>query len=173
LSGHEEEQSTMRNVMLKLAAGAVGGAAATYLMMKSMALSQKLPERMKPAMPSSDPGHFMVSQGEKLVGALSPKVHSGAAQGLHWAYGISWPVGLAALSGVLGLRSTGKTIAAGALLGAVVWAVGYAGWMPFAGLTPHVHRVPLAKNASGLASHVAYGAIAALPLALTAPRVDA
>jgi hypothetical protein len=163
----------MRNMMLKLAAGAVGGALATYLMRKSMPLSQKLPARMQPQMPNRDPGHFMVRQGEKLVGALSPKMHSGAAHGLHFAYGMSWPVGLAALSGVLGLRSVGKTVAAGAILGAVVWAVGYAGWLPAAGLTPPVHRVPLAKSASGLVSHVAYGALASLPLALAAPRANA
>ena len=36
-----------------------------------------------------------------------------------------------------------------------------------------VHRVPLAKNASGLASHVAYGAIASLPLAFASPRIEA
>ena len=163
----------MRNMMLKLAAGAVGGAVATYLMNRSMPLAKKLPARFQPQMPSSDPGHFMVTQGEKLVGALSPKVHSGAAQGLHWAYGVSWPFGLAALSGVLGLRSVGKTVAAGAVLGAIVWAVGYAGWLPAAGLTPRVHRVPLAKSASGLFSHVAYGALASLPLALASPRIEA
>jgi hypothetical protein len=163
----------MRNMMLKLAAGAVGGAVATYLMTKAMPLAKKLPARFHPQMPSRDPGHFIVTQGEKLVGALSPKMHSGAAQGLHWAYGMSWPLGLAALSGVLGLRSVGKTVAAGAILGAIVWAVGYAGWLPATGLTPPVHRVPLGKSASGLVSHVAYGALASLPLAIAAQRIEA
>lgn len=163
----------MPNMLLKLAAGAVGGAVATYLMQKAMPLSHKLPARFQPQMPLQDPGHFMVQQGEKIVGPLSQKVHTRAAHGLHWAYGLGWPIGLAALSGALGLRSAGKTIAAGALLGAIVWAVGYAGWLPAAGLVPGVHRVPLAKNASGLASHVAYGAMASVPLAIAHSRLEA
>ena len=163
----------MRNLMLKLAAGAVGGAVATYLMQKSLPLAKKLPQKFQPQTPSRDPGDFMVSQAEKLVGPLSPKMHSGAAHGLQWAYGLTWPLGLAALSNALGTKSIGKTVAAGALLGAIVWAIGYAGWLPATGLTPPVHRVPLAKSASGLASHVAYGAIASLPLAFASPRIEA
>jgi hypothetical protein len=163
----------MRNTLIKLAAGAVGGAVATLLMTKSMPLAEKLPEKLKPATPNRDPGDFIVEQCEKVVGPLSPKVHSGAAQGLHWAYGITWPIGLAALSGVLGLRTFGKTLAVGAALGAVVWLVGYEGWLPAAGLTSPAHRVPLAKNASGLASHVAYGALASVPLAIAAPLIEA
>ena len=162
----------MRNMLLRLAAGAVGGAVATLLMQKSMPLAKKLPARLQPQMPKEDPGHFMVKTAERAVGPLSPKVHSGAAQGLHWAYGISWPLGLAELSGALGLRTVGKTIAAGAVLGAVCWLAGYEGWLPAAGLTPPAHRVPMAKNASGLASHVAYGAIASVPLAIVADRTS-
>ncbi|MCA1663943.1 MAG: hypothetical protein LC659_06710, partial [Myxococcales bacterium] len=73
----------MRNMLIKLAAGAVGGAVATMLMQKSMPLAKKLPERLQPAMPKQDPGHFMVEQAQKILGTLSPKVHSGAAHGLH------------------------------------------------------------------------------------------
>ena len=163
----------MRNMLIRLAAGAVGGAVATLLMTKSMPLAKKLPEKLRPQMPHRDPGDFMVSQGEKVVGPLSPKVHSGAAQGLHWAYGMFWPLGLAALSEVLGLDTPGKRVAGGAVLGALCWFVGYEGWLPAAKLAPPAHRVPLAKNASGLASHVAYGTIASLPLAFAAPRFEA
>jgi hypothetical protein len=163
----------MRNMMLKLAAGAVGGAVATYLMTRSMPLSKKLPAKLQPQMPARDPGDFMVTQGERLVGPLSQKMHTRAAHGLQWAYGLSWPLGLAALSGALGLRSAGKTIAAGTILGAIVWAIGYAGWIPATGLMPPVHRVPLGKSAFGFVAHVAYGALASLPLALAAPRLQA
>jgi uncharacterized membrane protein YagU involved in acid resistance len=169
----KEEHLLMRNMLIKLAAGAVGGAVATLLMQKTVPLARKLPEKLQPQMPSQDPGHFIVQQGEKIVGPLSQKMHSAAAHVLPWAYGISWPLGLAALSGLLGLRSTGKTIAAGAALGAIVWLVGYEGWLPALDLAPPAHRVPLAKNASGLLSHVAYGALASVPLAIAAPRVSA
>ena len=163
----------MRNMLIRLAAGAVGGAVATMLMQKSMPLARKLPERLRPPMPKQDPGQFMVEQAKKVVGPLSPKVHRGAVHGLQLAYGISWPIGLAALSGALGLRSVGKTIAAGAALGAIVWLVGYEGWLPAVGLAPPAHRVPLAKNVSGLMSHVAYGALASVPLAIAARRIEA
>ena len=93
-------------------------------------------------------------------------MHSRAAHGLQWAYGLTGPLGLGALSRAAALDGIGKTIAAGALMGAIAWAAGYVGWLPATGLTPPVHRVPFAKNASGLVSHVAYGAMAALPLAL-------
>ena len=161
----------MREMLIRLAAGAVGGAAATWLMQQAMRHAGKLPERVRPPAPSEDPGDFMVRQGERVVGPMRQNVHRRAAQGLHWAYGLSGPIALGALSGVLGLRSTAKLIGAGALVGAVVWATGYVGWLPAAGLVAPVHKVPVAKSASGLASHLAYGALASLPLAFTAPRL--
>jgi hypothetical protein len=163
----------MRNMLIRLAAGAVGGAAATLLIGKGMALSSKLPERFRPPSPSRHPCELIVEQGEKLTGPLSKKMHSRAVQGMHWAYGLSWPLGLAALSDAIGLRSPGKRVAAGAILGALVWLIGYEGWLPAAGLVAPAHRVGLAKNATNLASHVAYGAVASLPLAFAAPRFEA
>jgi hypothetical protein len=162
----------MRNLLIRLAAGAVGGAAATLLLTKSLPLSGKLPMRFRPLQPKRDPGDFIVSQGEKIIGPLSQKMHRRAVQGMPWLYGVTWPLGLAALAGVLRLRSPGKRVAAGAALGALVWLIGFEGWLPATGLLPPAHRVPLAKNASGLASHVAYGTIASLPLAFAATRFE-
>lgn len=167
----KEVEAQMRDTLLKLAAGAVGGVVGTLFMMKASEHAGKLPESMRPPAPNEDPGEFMVRQGERVVGPLRQKVHTRAAHSLHWLYGLTWPLVLAGAADAVGLRSTGKLIAAGALVGAAVWAVGYVGWMPAAGLVPPVHRVPLARSASGLASHVAYGTVAALPLALTAPRL--
>ena len=98
----------MRNLLIKLAAGAVGGAAATALINAAMPHSRKLPARFRPIAPRQDPGDFMVKQAEKLVGALSPKMHSRAVHSLPWAYGLSWPLGLAALSGVLAAALAGQ-----------------------------------------------------------------
>ena len=163
----------MRNLLIKLAAGAVGGLAATLFLTKATPLSRRLPARFRPSFPKKDPGDFLVRKGERLIGALSPKMHSRAVQGMPWAYGLSWPLGLAALSGALRLRSAPRTLAAGALLGALVWVIGYEGWLPALGLAQPAHRLPLAKNAAGFVSHVAYGAIAAAPLAIAAPRLEA
>lgn len=161
----------MRKTLLKLAAGAVGGVIGTMFMQKAMQHAGKLPETMQPPMPREDPGHFMVKQGERVVGPLGQKAHTRAVKGMHWAYGVAWPIGMALVADALDIESTGKLLAAGVLLGCVMWAVGYAGWLPAAGLVEPPTKVPLAKSASGVASHVAYGAIAALPLALTAPRL--
>ena len=114
----------MRKLLIRIAAGAVGGAVATLFMTRSARLAGRLPERAKPPMPSRDPGDFMVELGEQFVGPPLQKMHSRDAHGLRWAYGISWPLGLA-------------------------------------------------KNASGLASHVAYGALASAPLAIAAPLIEA
>jgi hypothetical protein len=164
----------MRQPLLKVAAGLVGGAVSTYLITKAMGLSSKLPERVRWPAPKEHPGEFMIRQVERLSGRrFSKNMHTRAAQGLQWAYGLAGPIALAALADALRLRSAGRTMVAGAALGALVWAIGYAGWLPLAGLTPPVHKVPVPKSATALASHVAYGAVAALPLALTAPRVRA
>src|SRR2546430_8546241 len=120
----------MRDKLIRMAAAAVGGAVATLLMQKAMAMSDKMPAKMRPPMPKQDPGDFMVQQAERVVGTLSPKMHSTAAHGLHWAYGMTWPLLLGALSGTLGLDSVGKTVAAGAAVGAVCWLAGHAGWLP-------------------------------------------
>ncbi|MDB4966461.1 MAG: hypothetical protein JWN44_2150 [Myxococcales bacterium] len=163
----------MRDKLIRMAAAAVGGVVATYVMRRAMGMSGKMPAQMRPPAPTQDPGHFMVKQAEKLVGRFSPKMHSGAAKSLHWVYGLTGPLVLGALATTLDLRSVRKTLLAGAVMGAINWAAGFAGWLPATGLTPPPHRVPLGKSASGLATHVAYGALASLPLALVAPRFTA
>jgi hypothetical protein len=168
----KEEHPLMRNMLIRLAAGAVGGVAATLFITRGTKLAAKLPAKLQPLAPKRDPGDYIVSQGERIVRPLSPKMHSRAVKGMPWLYGLSWPLGLAALSGVLRLRTPGRRIAAGAALGALVWLIGFEGWIPLAGLLPPAHRTPLAKNATNLASHVAYGTIASLPLAFAAPRFE-
>ena len=89
------------------------------------------------------------------------------------AYGIAGPLLLGAISGLLRLRTAPRIFGAGAILGAIVWAIGSEGGLPRVGLTPPAHKVPLAKNATNLASHVAYGTLAALPLAIAGRRYEA
>ncbi len=163
----------MKKTMLHLGAGLVGGLAGTLLMRQLMKAAPKLPERMRPPMPSSDPGEVMVHKTENVVGALPPALRKAAVQGLQFGYGAIGPLALAALWSAIGPRSTGKTVAAGAALGAVVWAAGYIGWLPAMNLIQPVHKVPISKTASGLLGHLAYGALASLPLAIAGPRIGA
>lgn len=162
----------MAKTLLKLWMGLVGGVAGTMAMQAIMKASGKLPEPIRPPMPARDPGQVMMEKAQTVVGTLPVKVHQVGAQGLHWGYGVVGPLAMAAVSSILGARSTGKTILAGTLVGVAVWAAGYVGWLPALGLVPPVHKVPIGKSASGLLGHAAYGALASLPLALATPRID-
>jgi len=141
------------------------------LMQKSLPLAGRVPRRFRTPMPRRDPGDFMVKLAEGWMGRRLPKnMHTGAAQGLQWAYGLTGPLALAGLGRALKLRSPGRTLAAGAAMGALVWAAGYLGWLPASGLTKPVQKMRAASFTSSLLSHLAYGALAALPLAVTARR---
>ncbi|HVV88295.1 MAG TPA: hypothetical protein VHE35_34875, partial [Kofleriaceae bacterium] len=73
---------------------------------------------------------------------------------------------LALLGPALGLERLGRAAAAGTALGAAVWAAGFAGWLPRAGLTPPVRRQGAGHAASALTTHLLYGLLAALPIHL-------
>jgi uncharacterized membrane protein YagU involved in acid resistance len=76
-----------------------------------------------------------------------------------------WPLGFSALARRLRLHSPGRVLAAGAALGVVVWGIGALGWLPATGLTPPIHRQKAAATVSNLLGHIAYGTVAAVPLA--------
>lgn len=127
----------MRNGFVShTAGGALGGMVGTMFMMRaSRQASHKLPERLKPT-------------------------------SLHWVYGIGW-------GGLLGLglsvahrkvRSLPIAVLVGSGLGAAVWAVGYAGWLPATRLTPPVYRQGGRHVLTSLLMHVGYGIVATLPL---------
>ncbi len=162
----------MRSTLLRMGASLVGGAVATGLALAVMKRVDRLPRPLRPQQPSRDPGLEMISRGERRFGALPAPVKSVGAQLLQWGYGMTGPLALGIVSSKLGVRSPVKTLLAGAGLGALVWAIGYAGWLPALRLVPPVHKVPMQKNAAGLLHHVVYGAMASVPLAIAAPRLD-
>jgi hypothetical protein len=147
------------------AAGLIGGLVGTTMMAKGVsAVAGKLPERIRPTMPNRDAGDFMVSNAERIAGKPLPqKAHSVASQALHYAYGTTFPT----LLGLAAPRFTRwqEPLAAGAALGAFVWAISYAGWLPATGLTPPVHRQGALHATPSLLTHVLYGVVSALPLA--------
>jgi hypothetical protein len=110
---------------------------------------------------------------ERLTGQELPEdVHRSAAEGLHWAYGTTWPTALALIAPRLRLRHLGDALCAGAALGTAVWAIGYVGWLPAAGLTPGIRRQGLSHSATALLGHIPYGIVSVLPL-LGAQRLAA
>jgi hypothetical protein len=150
----------------ELAAGVAGGLLGTRLLFSGMARANRLPRRLRPPAPTRDPGDYLVSAGERLLHRRLPRgAHRAAARSLGWTYGTLWPLGLAALSSRIGVRSPGRALAAGAALGLLVWAAG-ALWLPAVGLTPPLHRQKAGGAITNLLGHVTWGTVASLPLAV-------
>jgi hypothetical protein len=156
----------MNRHLIQVAEGALGAAAGTLFLHQSMRLMGRLPEHLQPQT-KGDPSEYVVSKAERVAHrTLSPNQRQRAKQSAPWVYGIGWGVLLGALAPFLDLRSPGRAVAAGATLGAGVWAIGYAGWMPAAGLMEPLHRQGPRRSIAPLLSHMLYGVTAALPIFL-------
>lgn len=88
----------MNRTLWKLGMGLVGGLIGTVMMQQMMKASGKLPYRLRPTQPKTDPGEFMIGKGEERVGLLRPAAHKAAVQGMHFGYGLVGPLALAAAS---------------------------------------------------------------------------
>jgi hypothetical protein len=149
------------------AEGALGGVIGTLLVKQGMTLAMRMPERLKPPAVRRDPGDFIVSRIEALRGRPLPgPVHERVAGGLHWAYGIAWGGLLGIAVSGLHVKTPRQTLLAGAGLGALVWAVGYVGWLPGAGLMAPIQRQGAGRVVTSLASHVLYGVAASVPIVI-------
>lgn len=146
----------------RLGEGLVGGIVGTAFIHQIMGMQDKMPESLRGPEMKGHPGDFVLSQGEKLVGRVPDQHRDKVMQGLSWAYGSTWGSMLGLANSFIGFRSFGGAAAAGAALGTLVWAVGYVGWMPAAGLVEPVHRQGATHVASSLGSHVIYGLLSGL-----------
>jgi GNAT superfamily N-acetyltransferase len=147
------------------AEGVLGGVLGTLLIRQTMALGKRMPPELTPPVPSRDPADLMVSRVESIAGRrFSSRVHEGLAKGLQWAYGIGWGGLLGIAVSGLHVRRPRHTLLAGAGMGALVWAVGYLGWLPRAGVLPPLRRQGVGHVATSLLTHVAYGVAAAVPI---------
>ncbi len=151
--------------LVHAAEGLLGGAMGTLFIDRALRGARHLPEALKPTDLERDPGDFVVSKVEALRHRTLPRgVHERMAHALHWAYGIGW-------GGLFGLalahtdvRRPRRALLAGAALGAAVWAVGYAGWLPAAGLARPLRRQGLPHALTSLLTHVGYGVVSSLPV---------
>jgi len=157
----------MKRHLIQAAEGALGAAAGTYFIRKSMGVMGKLPEGLRPHQMKGDPSEYIVSRAERLVGRAVPEKHrERAKKSTGWMYGVGWGVLLGALAPAIDLRNPGRAIATGAALGAGVWAAGYAGWLPRAGLMAPIKQQSPKRSIAPLLTHMIYGVIAALPICL-------
>ncbi len=155
-----------KNLWLELAAGVAGGLLGTELMQTMMKRAGKMPPSLRPPAPAKNPAEFMVEKAERLAHReLPPGIHRAAVKSMPWAYGTVWPFAFSLVANRLGWRSAGRLLAAGAGLGALVWAIGSLGWLPATGLSPGVHRQAPGRVAANLIGHLAYGALSTVPLA--------
>src|SRR5690349_19009278 len=91
LPGTQHEEAKMRDTLMSHgAAGVLGGAMGTALVIRGRKASQKLPERLRPTPVRKDPGEFMVSKIEQLRGKPLPRaLRDVVAHGMHWGYGMT------------------------------------------------------------------------------------
>jgi hypothetical protein len=149
------------------AEGALGGAIGTLLLKQGMSLARRLPASLEPPAAIRDPGDFVVAQIEGLRGRPLPRpTHERVRSGLHWAYGVAWGGLLGIAVSGLHVKTPRQTLLSGAGMGALVWAVGYVGWLPGAGLMAPIQRQGAGRVVTSLLSHVLYGVAASVPIVI-------
>jgi hypothetical protein len=155
------------NVMAHATAGILGGALGTALLRQGMKASEKLPLRLQPTHSRTDPGEFMVMKLEQFRGKPLPRtVRDVVVQGLHWGYGMTSGLVLGVATSRRHIPTVPSALLAGAVMGAGVWAVGYAGWLPATKLTPPLTQQGGRHIAVSLLGHVAFGIVAVAPILL-------
>jgi len=147
-------------------AGAVGGALGTVVLRQLTQASQRLPEPLRPPDLEEDPGEHITWRAEmRAMHPLPQATHARVGQGLHWAYGMLWPTALALALHRARMRPLPLALGVGAALGALVWAVGYLGWLPATHLLEARMKRRVGRQLTALTEHVAYGVASMLPLA--------
>ncbi len=155
------------NMMAHATAGVLGGAVGTVLLKQGLKASSKLPIRLQPTQVRKDPGEFMVMKLEQLRGKpLRRPVRDLLVQGLHWGYGMTSGLVLGLATSRRHVPTLPSALFAGAALGAGVWAIGYAGWLPAAKLAPPLTRQGGRHIAMSVLGHVAFGLVAVAPILL-------
>jgi hypothetical protein len=130
----------VRRDLLRAAEGALGGAVGTLALSRGMRAAGRLSERFRP---------------------LAPRRGS-VAGSLVWVYGMAFPAALGVLAPRLRIDRRGQVIAAGAGLGAAVWAAGSAGRRRFPRRVAPLEPPRPGGLAVSLAGHMAYGVLAAV-----------
>ena len=143
----------MNELPKRLCAGSVAGFAATGPMTLLMeALHVGLPREER----DPQPPRQIVDRAAHAAGAddLSEGERQGLALVSHFGYGAS----AGALYGALAPSLPLPPVAGGVAYGLAVWAAGYLGWLPAAGLYRSALREPARRNALLIAAHVLWGA---------------
>lgn len=152
---------------LRIAAGALSGAVFALIRARALRASRRLPLRLQPTLPRRDPDAFLVSKLERTLHRPVPwRLHDALAPGLRAGYGAATGALLALLTRQRGVGTIGRALLAGTTLGATVWAIGYAGWMPRARLVPPLRGQGLNHVVVSMLALTASGIVTAFPVLL-------
>jgi hypothetical protein len=151
------------SVLRNLAAGALGGAAATLAMspLLSPRATRRIQDAIPPAkaLPEFPPRRVIQVVEERLTGA---RPLGRAEPAITWAAHVGYGIAMGALFGALHARRSlapGMSGgAAGVLFGLGVWAAGYLGWLPLLGVRDGTARGDRRDLPFPLAAHIVYGA---------------
>jgi hypothetical protein len=148
-------------------AGVAGGLVGSFAIGKLVENQGKLPEKLRGPAMAANPADVVLGEAEKLTHERVPEATKPAAgQVLHYLYGTTGPALLGIIARRAGInRSLGRTLAFGAGLGVLVWAIGYLGWLPAAGVVEPIEKQGATHVASSVLGHAGYGILSALPLA--------
>jgi hypothetical protein len=144
--------------------GAVAGLAGTAAMSAAMAVA-----KATGLMAGESPPRKVGRNFEEAVGVrdeLPRAAFEASWVGQHVAYGAAAGVAYALARGRLRLP---EPLPAGPLFGAALWAFGYAGWLPAAGLYPPPTAEPRRRVGTLIAAHLIYGTATAAVSRLLGP----
>lgn len=119
----------------------------------------KLPQRWRP---NTFVPRQVVQWAEAVVGrpeALDERQEAIASAIAHVGYGAT----MGAIYGaIVGPRRDRSAATRGAAWGLLIWAAGYEGWMPAAGVRPATTHQPPSKWPVQIGNHIVYGVVTAL-----------
>jgi uncharacterized membrane protein YagU involved in acid resistance len=143
--------------MMHVLRGSLAGLIATVPMSLVMRVSERL-------IPIHNKGHLPPRQiTESMLSKLGVRHHldrnerRAAASIAHYGFGAT----AGALLGELAARpSTIPKPVVGAVVGSLVWAASYMGWLPLANVRRSAAEEPLERNVQMILAHVVWGAVA-------------
>ena len=146
------------NLVTRIAAGAVAGLVATFILQKVRGWGQSMAPQAAPPM-RKEPGEFMVEQAEQALpeqaqAKIPEQAERAAARSLAYGYGSTFGALYSAFR-----PERGNLVLDGVALGVGTWAVGYLGWLPKLGLMPPVTEQNVTQVAGPIALHVLFGIV--------------
>lgn len=144
-------------VVSDMARGAISGVVGTTLMSEMLAFAKS-----SGLFPAEIPQRQIVESLEKKAG-IEGKLPEGAKEAAwisqHFAYGTAAGAVYGLVQGRL--RMPGAFVPAGVVFGLLLWAIGFGGWAPLAGLYPKPSEDDKRRLGAEVGEHLVYGGVTA------------